>query len=109
MATTFGALEGGTQLRHDYQPLLSKFGLNVGPAAPILAKFGYEYANAHLGLEFGSPRRFIFTLRGGISYLQTQLTGASGLSQSFNGLTLSDPYIRMTIPTIKFAFILYFG
>src|SRR5262249_19642905 len=104
-------LEGGTQFRHDYRPLLSKFGIDAinAPWAPVAAQFGYEYANAHLGLEFGSPRRFIFTLRGGISYLSTKLTGASGLASQLNELTLTDPSLRLTIPTIKIAFILYFG
>ena len=39
---------------------------------PLLERVGYEYMNAHLGLDFGS-RRVVFFVHGGVTWLRGQI------------------------------------
>ncbi len=45
--------------------------------SPLLEKLGYQYANAHAGLELGG-KRFTFFVHGGVSRVWAQLGGSSG-------------------------------
>jgi len=40
--------------------------------SPLLERVGYDYLNAHLGLDFGS-RRVVFFLHGGVTFLRGQI------------------------------------
>jgi hypothetical protein len=40
--------------------------------SPLLERVGYQYMNAHLGLDFGS-RRFVFFVHGGLTMLRGQI------------------------------------
>jgi hypothetical protein len=42
----------------------------------LLSKTTYRFATAQIGLEFGSQRRFVFYLRGGLTYVESSLSGA---------------------------------
>lgn len=50
------------------------FGAGFIPNAGF-SRFGYDFANAQLGLELGNPDRVVVFVRGGLSYVQTSLTG----------------------------------
>jgi hypothetical protein len=82
---------------------------------PLLERVGYNYANAQLGIEFGSARRFVFFVRAGISYFWTTIHGVSqatntytsgGSTQTAN-VRIADPEFRATLPSVKLGFLLY--
>ena len=78
----------------------------------ILQSVGYDYVNAHLGLDFGT-RRVVFFLHGGMSYIRATVhnvneqiassTGSSNTTVSFS----QDPTVRVVTPSAKLGFIFY--
>ncbi len=74
---------------------------------PLFQKVGYDFGNAHLGLELGSPRSLSFFLRAGISYVQT--TGR-GVQAAIRDPTIQAGDIRLSgvIPSAKLGLLLYF-
>jgi hypothetical protein len=77
----------------------------------LLSDVGYDYANLHLGLEFGPPRRFTFFARLGLTYVQATVNNFStSLAEATagSGVTAKDPILRFTAPSIKSGFIIYF-
>jgi hypothetical protein len=79
---------------------------------PLLKKVGYDYIDGQLGLEFGSQRGFCFFLRGGLAYFWTSVRGASQAAQGNGGgtttVTMSDPRLRATLPSVKLGVIVFF-
>lgn len=79
---------------------------------PLLAHVGYSYANAQLGVELGSARRFVLFARVGLSYLWTTARGSattsttSGTGQPIT-VTVTDPAFRATIPSLKLGVLFY--
>jgi hypothetical protein len=80
--------------------------------SPVLERVGYQYLNAHLGLDFGS-RRFVFFIHGGVSVLRGQLhnldaaladAGATGTTEV---LVRQDPNAKAVGPSVKLGFIGY--
>lgn len=82
---------------------------------PLLEKVGYNYANAQVGLEFGSARRFVFFVRAGISYFWTKIRGVSEVTNTYATSTgtqtatvrIADPLLRATLPSVKFGVLFY--
>jgi hypothetical protein len=69
---------------------------------PLLESMTYTYAAAHLGLDFGSQRRFLFSLRAGLSYVAFDTRGTATVSEGAGStVTFSDPRIRGTLPSVK--------
>jgi hypothetical protein len=79
----------------------------------MLQRVGYDFANAHLGLDFGT-RRVVFFIHGGMSYIRAQLhdvneqlsssmSSTSSTTVSFN----QDPTVRIFAPSAKVGFIFY--
>jgi hypothetical protein len=79
----------------------------------MLQRVGYDFANAHLGLDFGT-RRVVFFIHGGMSYIRAQvhnvneqlsssMSSTSGTTVSFN----QDPTVRVVAPSAKLGFIFY--
>jgi len=90
------------------QQVLPQVDLSQGGDA--LRRVTYDYGNAQVGLEIGSARRFIFFLRGGISYLQSNVTGFEQALQNASGdatLTAQPLKVRATFPSVKLGFLLY--
>lgn len=84
----------------------------------ILQRIGYDFVNAHLGLDFGM-RRMTFFIHGGMSYVHAnvhnvnnQLTsgdGSSGMPTS-GTTTVSfnqDPTVRIFTPSVKLGLVFY--
>jgi hypothetical protein len=65
----------------------------------LLAQTAYTFATAQLGLEFGSQRRFVFYLRGGLAYFESTLSGAA--LTSWSNAVLNDPSTVLKIPDTK--------
>jgi hypothetical protein len=84
----------------------------------ILQRVGYDFANAHLGLDLGM-RRFVFFIHGGMSYIRASVHNvnaeissamSSGAAGSSGGTTVSlnqDPIVRVVTPSVKLGLIFY--
>ncbi len=81
----------------------------------LLERVGYDYANLHLGFEFGS-RRMTFYLHGGMSYLRGKVHNADSVVQSQTAGLLGagsevsvkqDPAVKVAAPSAKFGIIVY--
>ncbi|MES1210117.1 MAG: hypothetical protein ABUS79_29630 [Pseudomonadota bacterium] len=84
----------------------------------ILQRVGYDFANAHLGLDFG-VKRVVFFIHGGMSYVRANIRNvnaeiasnmSSGTTGSSGGTTVSfnqDPVVRIFTPSVKLGFVLY--
>jgi hypothetical protein len=78
--------------------------------SPLLDKVGYDYANAHVGLDFGG-KHAIFFVHGGVSMVWAQLhnlNDALGSSGSSTVVTVSqDPKIKVTGSSLKVGLIIF--
>ena len=108
------SLEYGRYQDGDANALAKKLGYG---RSPVLEKVGYEYMNAHLGLDFGS-RRFVFFLHGGVTMLRGQIHNlnasisaptASGASATGTTqvVVAQDPSARVVGPSVKLGLIVY--
>ncbi|HZH02608.1 MAG TPA: autotransporter outer membrane beta-barrel domain-containing protein [Myxococcaceae bacterium] len=101
-------LEGGHLFEGDLS-FLQAFGLSQEDAER--SRFKYNFANAHVGLEMGSPRRFLFFLRAGLSYVDVTFTQFQSLLQSASGsqsVEAQPAHLRATGPSAKLGFVVYF-
>jgi hypothetical protein len=84
----------------------------------VLERVGYDYANAHLGLDFGS-RAFTFYIHAGMSYARAKvhnLDGALSTTQASTDpssgsteITVpQDPTVRAWFPSAKLGLVVYF-
>jgi len=83
----------------------------------LLEKIGYDYANAHLGLDLGK-RRVTFYIHGGMSYfratvhnldtvVQNEAAANGGDTASTTVSIKKDPIIRAWTPSAKIGLIVY--
>jgi hypothetical protein len=83
----------------------------------VLERVGYDYANAHLGLDFGS-RRVTFYIHGGMSYVRATIHNVDGVlaaqavaNGGDTGTTevsvKQDPIVRAWFPSVKLGLIVY--
>jgi hypothetical protein len=83
----------------------------------ILQRVGYDFANAHLGLDFG-VRRVVFFIHGGMSYIRATVHNinaeignpSSGDASSSGTTTISinqDPIVRIFTPSVKLGLVFY--
>jgi len=91
-------LEGGKYFDGNANKFTSK-------REPVLDSIGYEYANFHLGLDFGRERMTFF-VHGGMSYLSADV---KNLNQQFSGQVQfgSDPKLTAWFPSLKLGLIVY--
>lgn len=80
-------------------------------SSPLLERVGYDYGNAHLGLEFGRER-FTFYIHGGVSLIRTQVHGIDEqLGESDDGTTTitltKDPEVDLITVSARLGFIFY--
>ena len=84
----------------------------------VLQRIGYDFVNAHLGLDFGF-RRVVFFIHGGMSYVHASVHDlnaqiSNGMSSSAgmgsSGTTVSinqDPIVRIFTPSAKLGLVFY--
>jgi hypothetical protein len=98
------------------------FGPGVATSAfgPSLERIGYDFVNAHVGLDFGW-KRVTFYVHGGMSYVKGQVYKLDQLinssqpsinGQDANGLQISVPQgatVKYLGPSGKIGLIVYFG
>jgi hypothetical protein len=88
-----------------------------GNAKAMAQRLGYQFANLHVGVDFGEDSVFFF-LHGGASYVRTELHGAN---RAFGSVTTdasgapvttftinSDPVITAWVPSAKCGLIVFF-
>jgi len=98
-------IDAGQYLSGDFNKVVTINESNValGNAyRSLLSKRTYRFATAQLGLEFGSQRRFVFYLRGGLTYFDTTLAAAdiNAIYQANN----PDPNNTLSVPSdLKFS------
>jgi hypothetical protein len=95
-------------------------GIAVSDFAPSLERVGYDFVNAHLGLDFGY-KRVTFFIHGGMSYVQGHVYNIDAIinskmpsinGQDANGLQISVPQgatVKYIGPSGKVGLIVYFG
>lgn len=76
----------------------------------LLERIHYDFANAHLGLEVGS-QRVAFSLRGGLSYMAVSAPGERDVELPGDGgrTTVDGARLRLTLPSLKLGFAVFFG
>jgi hypothetical protein len=79
--------------------------------SPLLDKVGYDYANAHAGLDFGG-KHVIFFVHGGVSMVWAQLHNVNDALQSSNSGTVvqvgQDPKVKVMGSSLKVGLIVFF-
>jgi hypothetical protein len=117
-----GTLEAGRYFEGDATSAAAKFfgpGIEGSAFGPSLQRIGYDFANAHLGLDFGY-KRVTFYIHGGMSYVHAQVHHVDTLinsspsinGQNANGLEISVPQgasVTYIGPSGKIGLIVYFG
>jgi hypothetical protein len=104
-------LEGGRFFKADVNAKVRKYADDV-PAylQPALDGFGYDYASAQLGLEFGSQRGFVFFVRGGLAWIRADFGDGRNLRDDGSPNTevdVSGLSIRASGPTASLGFLFY--
>ncbi len=104
------SLEYGHYNEGDANGLVRRMASGQFNDSPLLDKVGYDYANAHVGLDFGG-KHAIFFVHGGMSMLWAQLHGvndALGSSGSSTVVTVNqDPKIKVTGSSLKIGLIVF--
>ena len=101
----------GRAFESDWVELYGKFATPDPDLEPVLRKFGYQYVDAHVGLELGSARRFGFFLRAGLTQLWTTvhgLTPAAAAQLDDMTATVADTKVTARVPSLKLGFLIYF-
>jgi hypothetical protein len=108
------SFEYGRYQDGDANAMARRFGLGGSPA---LERFGYQYMNAHLGLDFGF-RRCVFFIHGGVTMLRGQIhnldasiPAPNANNPSTSGTTevvvRQDPSAKAIGPSLKLGLIVY--
>lgn len=80
-------------------------------ASPLLKQIGYDYVNAHVGLDFGG-KHVVFFLHGGVSMVWAQLHNVNAAIHSDASSTTivqvgQDPKIKATGSSFKAGLIVF--
>jgi len=102
------SLEYGHYLDGDANPILRMVTGDPTFSSPLLERVGYDYANAHLGLEFGQ-RWATFYIHAGVSLIRTTIHGLDGpTADASTTVTLtSDPGVTVWSVSARLGFIFY--
>jgi hypothetical protein len=108
-------LEGGHYFDGDANGLVRKFAGSSYQSNAVLERVGYDYANAHVGLDLGY-RRVTFFIHAGMSFIRASVHNVDQAIQSDSGSSSSssttvavkqDPIIRAFTPSAKLGLIVY--
>jgi len=105
-------VEGGHYFDGDANGLVRKFAGASYQSNAVLERVGYDYANAHLGLDLGY-RRVTFFIHAGMSFIRASVHNIDQAIQSDSGSSSTtvavkqDPIIRAFTPSAKLGLIVY--
>ncbi len=99
---------------HYFSADLNKVARDIPVELQALASsVGYDYFNGQVGLEFGSPSGFTFSLGAGLSYFWSDLTGSATLEPDPGAtnpatVVVTNPSLRGVIPSVRLGMLFYF-
>jgi hypothetical protein len=106
-------VEGGHYFDGNANTVIAKFAGAGYQSNAVLERVGYDYANAHLGLDLGY-RRVTFFIHGGMSFIRASIHNVDQAIQSQSSDSSStqlsvkqDPVIRAFTPSAKLGLIVY--
>lgn len=102
------SVDAGRYVEGDANPLARMITGDHSFKASVLERVGYDYVNAHAGLEFGR-KRFTFYIHAGMSRVTTEVheLGATA-DESGAGVTfVDDPRLRLWTVSARAGLILY--
>lgn len=108
-------LEGGSYFDGDANWLASQVAGSTYKDNQMAQRVGYQFANAHLGVEVGR-KTVTFFLHGGMSYIHASLHNANSVfggttADATGGVTTysinGDPSISAFMPSFKLGFLIY--
>ena len=106
--TPIAAVDFGRYPEGNANPLARMITGDQSMNEPLLNDVGYDYINAHVGLEVGG-RRFKFYLHAGMSRVSGSIRNLNSLSNDSHGSTsisfTQDPHLTFTAPSARFGFI----
>ena len=111
------SFEYGSFRDGDANPLAVKVIGGGFDGSPLLERVGYDYMNAHLGLDFGS-RRFVFFVHGGVTVVRGKvhnvdaaIRDATPQNPNATGTTevvvRQDPTVKAVGSSVKLGLIVY--
>lgn len=102
------SLDVGAYPEGDANPLVRRATGDATFHATMLERVGYQYANAHVGIELGRERA-TFYIHAGVSYLSTNVRGLDGASDDATTMVTftQDPVIEAWTISARLGFILY--
>ena len=105
------ALEAGHYFAGNANGIAKKVSGNPNFSSGFLNSVQYDFGNAHLGLEFGSFRRFVFFVHSGLTrVIAHDSSFAEGLQgQAGGGWTSGPATVHANSYSAKLGFILYLG
>jgi hypothetical protein len=77
----------------------------------VVQRFSYTFVNGHLGLEIGSQQSFSFYIKGGLSYVDLELSDFQErfrASSGDNSFSVVTPHVHYSGPSAKLGFLFYF-
>ncbi len=101
-------------LGHFFGADVTKVAKNVPTELKTLfSDVGYDYFNGQVGIEFGSPRGFTFSLGLGLSYLWSTLHGTATVVKNQGTpdeatVTIVNPSVHAVVPSLRFGMLYYF-
>jgi hypothetical protein len=112
VAPSFG-VEVGHFFPANLNRRLSQYGTVGDDVAPLLEHVGYTFAQAQAGLEVGHPDWFVFFVRAGVGRLWLDVRGAEEVARRQSSTdvritAMSDPAVRLGLPSVKLGFLVYF-
>jgi hypothetical protein len=111
------SFEYGVYQSGDANPLAEKVIGGGFNGSPLLDRVGYQYMNAHLGLDFGS-RRVVFFLHGGVTVVRGQVHNVDAAIQNSTAqnsdatgttevVVRQDPSVKAVGSSVKLGLIVY--
>jgi hypothetical protein len=111
--TPSASFEVGHALAVDAEKLSRRLADRAQQPIHSMDRVGYSYASTHLGFELGEPRRYMFFLRGGVSWVRLEVPNVEDLQEPFLS-SLGDTGAKggrflYMMPSAKLGLIVYFG
>ena len=106
--TPIAVLDYGRYFEGDANPLARMISGDATFQNDLLNDVGYDYINAHVGVELGG-KRFKFYLHAGLSRVSGNVHNLNSLSEDPDAETsvsfTEDPHVTMTVPSARLGFI----
>ena len=100
------AVDAGRYFEGDANPLYRRISGDEMFSSPLLERVGYDYADAHLGLELGR-RWFTFYVHAGVSRVSGQVRQIAAATDGDAVSFSEDPSVKITSVSARLGFVFY--